>query len=489
MYKSDNNNKISVLAHKIIELSANTLMVDLRFLDAALSELFVQEQETFPLAVDGKYIYYEPIHILKLYKSAPELPIRSYLHAILHCVYRHMFINNTLLEKTCWNLACDIAVEATINELGLERLYVSKQDAQEKEIQSLRSKVKRITAEVLYRYFLDGNVKPSKMQSLQNIFSVDDHELWYMPSNTSDQASSPDSDNDSDSDKQQNGNEKNDDHGKEGEKSGNSEKPYDSDENSSDTDQQFPSGSRMEELIQRWKDISERIQMDLESFSKYQGDKSGTITQNLREVNREKYDYTSFLKKFAVRGEVMKINDDEFDYIYYTYGLALYGNVPLIEPLEYMEVKRIREFVVAIDTSGSVSGELVQTFLQKTYNIIKSTESFFSKINIHIIQCDADIQQDVKITSQEEFDDYIKKMKLHGFGGTDFRPVFRYVDDLIKHHEFTNLKGLIYFTDGWGDFPSKMPDYDTAFVFIDEDDNNYDVPSWAIKLILRKDEI
>ena len=163
--------------------------------------------------------------------------------------------------------------------------------------------------------------------------------------------------------------------------------------------------------------------------------------------------------------------------------------MPLIEPLEYKEVKRIKEFVIAIDTSGSTSGELVQTFLQKTYNILKSTESFFTKINLHIIQCDADIQEDVKITSQEEFDKYINTMKIRGLGGTDFKPVFTYVDELIKNKEFSNLKGLIYFTDGFGDFPGRKPDYETAFVFIDDDYNNYDVPPWAIKLILKSDEI
>ena len=92
------------------------------------------------------------------------------------------------------------------------------------------------------------------------------------------------------------------------------------------------------------------------------------------------------------RGEVMRLDPDEFDYVYYTYGLKLYQNMPLIEPLEYREVKRIREFVIAIDTSGSTSGELVQKFVQKTYNVLKSTESFFSKINLHILQCDADIR-------------------------------------------------------------------------------------------------
>ena len=206
-------------------------------------------------------------------------------------------------------------------------------------------------------------------------------------------------------------------------------------------------------------------------------------------MNRERYDYTAFLQKFAVRGEVMRLNLDEFDYIFYTYGLQLYQRMPLIEPLEYKEVKRIREFAVAIDTSGSVSGELVQTFVQKTYNVLKSTESFFSKINLHIIQCDAAVQEDVKITSQEEFDAYLESMTIRGLGGTDFRPVFAHVDALRDQGEFQNLKGLIYFTDGYGTFPAKKPDYDAAFVFVDEGVNNYDVPPWAIKLVLRRNEI
>ena len=163
--------------------------------------------------------------------------------------------------------------------------------------------------------------------------------------------------------------------------------------------------------------------------------------------------------------------------------------MPLIEPLEYKDVRRIKEFVIAIDTSGSVSGELVQKFVQKTYNILKSTESFFAKINLHIIQCDAEIQKDVKITSQEEFDNYLSTMILHGFGGTDFRPVFRYVETLIEQREFTNLKGLIYFTDGFGVFPERKPDYDVAFVYIDDEYNNPEVPVWAIKLILQSEEI
>ena len=175
--------------------------------------------------------------------------------------------------------------------------------------------------------------------------------------------------------------------------------------------------------------------------------------------------------------------------MYYTYGLRLYGNLPLIEPLEYRETKRIREFAIAIDTSGSVSGELVETFVRKTYDVLMSTESFFSRINVHIIQCDQKIQEDLKITDRESFERCISGLTLRGFGGTDFRPVFSYVQDLADKGEFTDLKGLIYFTDGHGIYPERMPSFETAFVFVEEGYDPPDVPPWAIRLVLDREGI
>jgi len=69
------------------------------------------------------------------------------------------------------------------------------------------------------------------------------------------------------------------------------------------------------------------------------------------------------------------------------------------------------------------------------------------RIILDIIQCDADIQEAYKITCQEEFDSYLRDFRIKGLGGTDFRPVFEYVNHLIEMKEFTNLKGMIYFTD------------------------------------------
>lgn len=243
------------------------------------------------------------------------------------------------------------------------------------------------------------------------------------------------------------------------------------------------------ELEDKWKDISERLLVDLETSSKEWGDKSDSMLMGIKKINRDKYDYATFLRKFSTLREDIQINDDEFDYIYYTYGMKHYRNIPLIEPLEYKEVRKVRDFVIAIDTSGSCAGETVQKFLDKTYSIFSQQENFFRKINLHIIQCDAEIQSDIKITDKQAFDDYMKDIQFRGFGGTDFRPVFEYVDHLIEMDEFDDLKGLIYFTDGNGTYPKRRPPYETAFVFVDDDEFDYEVPSWAMKLVLETGEI
>jgi len=460
---AEKTEKLNQLAKDVLHLSRNTLLVNLRFLDAALSqfELFPIEEST--LLTDGKHILYNPKHVLESYKTAKEIPVRDYLHIVMHCVFKHMYMDPTL-NRPYWDLACDIAVENVITELNLKAVTTARERKQAQYIAAIKKELKYVTAEKIYSYLRQSVPDPNKIAQIRGLFYADNHEIWYMTV-TEIQVRFGLSSGSGEEGGQGHG------HGQ--------------GEGQSDSRESGLSAA----MAQVWQTISERMQVDLETFGKKRGLLPGAMTQNLAAVNREKYDYTTFLKKFAVMGEAMKINDDEFDYIFYTYGLQLYEKMPLIEPLEYKEIKAIKEFVIAIDTSGSTSGELVQKFVQKTYNILKSTESFFSKINLHIIQCDADIQEDKKVTCQEDFDEYLKTMQIRGLGGTDFRPVFEYVEQLRKDKEFTNLKGLIYFTDGYGEFPARKPDYDTAFVFIDDEYNNPDVPPWAIKLVLQKDEI
>ena len=153
------------------------------------------------------------------------------------------------------------------------------------------------------------------------------------------------------------------------------------------------------------------------------------------------------------------------------------------------EVKKVEDFAIVIDTSMSCSGDLVKKFLEETYGILSEAGSFFQRVNIHIIQCDDQVQSDRKITCKEELQEYMEKLDLAGEGGTDFRPAFAYIDDLIATHRFTELKGVIYFTDGQGIYPQKMPLYQTAFVFMDDGAEEQEVPPWAMKLVLDEEDL
>ncbi|MBQ7712698.1 MAG: metallopeptidase [Clostridia bacterium] len=486
--------RVSSLAREVITHTRNALFVNLRFMDVALGQLTLEEMPLLPLCTNGTKFFYEPMHVLLTYERSREELARDYLHVVMHCIFCHFYVS-PLINRPLWDLACDIAVESAITDLGLDATAAPREANQKAILKAISDEIGPLTAEKVYRYYLDIAPTEEQLHALSALFHADDHLPWYLPDKGT---MSGNGDGEGEGDPSRNpfggtgtngGPSGGSDNGEGAPSNGDGNGDANDDGNDIDGNGKKGDAPMRDKLADKWKDIADRIKQDLETFSKNRGDGAGNLMQSLRDVTREKYDYTAFLKKFATMHEALIVNDEEFDYVYYTYGLRLYGKLPLVEPLEYKDVKRIRDFVIVIDTSGSAQGDLVQSFLQKTYNILKSEESFFVKFNLHIIQCDATMQSDDKITSQEEFDLFLKNMQLRGFGGTDFRPAFEYVDKLIEDKEFDNLKGLIYFTDGFGVFPSHKPPYETAFVFVNDDNLTPDVPSWAIKLVLRKNEV
>ena len=129
---SELEEKRAQLAREILQLSRNQLLANLRFLDAALSRLELTELDGIPFATDGRELAYDPGHVLKCYKTDRAIPVRDYLHALLHCIYRHMFVH-TLVDHPTWDLACDIAAEYTISGLGLKAANAGR-DAVQQEI-------------------------------------------------------------------------------------------------------------------------------------------------------------------------------------------------------------------------------------------------------------------------------------------------------------------------------------------------------------------
>lgn len=493
--------KAEELAAKILEITGGSIFLNLRFMVKAVTALpAVPYKGTY--MTDGRRFYYSPVHLLKRYKAGDKLPAHDYLHAVMHCVFRHWFIGGGL-DSLRWDAACDIAVESLIYETGF---YDSENKLEKSKIIDLmHTKMRPLTAERLYSYFKE--LPDEKVKEYADFFRTDDHKIWYKAQEreyepeekfrTLGLGQQKDNDENREHEEQEKDGGVQPDSGKNNAENNKEDNIEENDlanelvsRDNSRSDEHKP--DNLKQLENMWRSIAKQIQTELGLFAKNAGKQSENLVQALEEVDREHYDYAEFLKKFAVMGEVMKLDDESFDTNYYCYGMSLYDNVALIEPLEYKEVKRVRDFVVAIDTSGSVSGMLVQRFVEKTYDILNNEKSFFDKVNIHIIQCDTEIREKVKITCRNELENYIKNMELKGLGGTDFRPVFDYVDKLVEQKEFSNLKGLIYFTDGFGEFPAKKPVYETALVFLRSDYSAAEppnIPPWAIKLILEDEDI
>lgn len=234
----------------------------------------------------------------------------------------------------------------------------------------------------------------------------------------------------------------------------------------------------------RWAQALAHASQSRQGKGKRRGTVSGMREEELSPAESVRLDYRKYLQRFTVSREELELDEDSFDYIYYHLGMENYGSMPLIEPLEYKEVYRLEELVIAIDTSGSCSREVVSRFLAETYEILTQRENFFRKMNVYFLQCDCVIQDVARIRSREEWKEYLRRMKIQGRGGTDFRPVFQYIQKLREEKKLKKLKALICFTDGDGIYPTAPPDYETVFVLLKDSGRPDLLPKWAKKLLI-----
>ncbi len=110
--------------------------------------------------------------------------------------------------------------------------------------------------------------------------------------------------------------------------------------------------------------------------------------------------------------------------------------------------------VIAVDTSGSIDEALLGTFLGEIESIMQSYPNY----EIDLITADAKIQSHRVFLPGESLD-----YEVSGGGGTDFRPVFEYIDNYIDYPTL-----LLYFTDAEGTFPANEPGYDLLWLIPEE---------------------
>ena len=424
---------LTAIGLEILQTARNELYLNLPYLDVALCSLDLQPGGgvTLSLATDGETLYYDGSFLADRYLRSRTAVDRAYLHVLLHCMLRHLWKKRGRVPEL-WDLACDAAVESILDDLDYPCLAGGFVPAKQKFYGECRAEMPVLTAEGIYRHLLRLDLPEYELARLQRAFLVDDHGLW-------------------------------------------------------DPDQQDQEQQKQRE--EKWQSVSEKTQTGLETVLAGTATGGEAVLEQIRVANRDDVDYRAFLRRFAVPREVMAVDGDAFDYIFYTYGLQLYGNMPLVEPPETKEEKRIEDFVIAVDTSMSTSGELVREFLRCTYAILRSTQTFSRKVNIRLIQCDDQVRSDTVLHDLGELEGLMDHFQLSGGSATDFRPVFAHVEQLLAQGAFTRLRGLIYFTDGMGIYPKKRPPYETAFVMMEDPAIRVEVPPWAIRLTLTEPEL
>ena len=517
-YEEDKSVQAEALAREMLDQARETLAMTFRYLDVALWHM-PAEPRAFdaPLATDGIALYFDPIHVIMRFKESPDELLRDYLHLLLHCIFRQP-LQVGFPDWDSWSTACDVTSELTAWEMCSSRFPCAHDFELEDLYATLKEALGAITPLkvyrelVAYRFGVGASVfdeLPSTMvvRWLDDLVVRDSHAAWErgrrhnlfehgqdglsqandeLNEQTSiadvlDAGASGELHDDNIADEDNGDGDGGDESG-----SGGEEKPHDPRDaaHMSRTSEQ-----QRVAALEDWDGIYKQIEMDMHTAAMTEADTPGMLVAHIELAARKPIDYEAFLRSFASTEEDMRINDEEFDYIFYIFGFDMYGNMPLIDPLEYKEVNCVREFVIAIDTSASCKGELVTSFLSRTCEILQNTAQFGRDVNIHLIQCDARVQDDTAITNLDQMAVIASNMQVKGLGGTDFRPVFDYVNDLVEAGEFENLRGLIYFTDGKGTYPEHMPPYDTAFVFLEEDGIPVRVPPWAMKVVLDEDGI
>ena len=446
-------------AKRILEIDREELAISYPYLTVAIYSLTPKILLGSGLGpgVDGsgELYFFDPEELIGEFISGKDTAL-SYLHSVLHCLFLHPFLMTSDGDREEFDLACDICIKDVTDSLCKSKALGEDELKRASLVNDLKKELPVLTPGGVQRVLKGKDAD-------HMLFKVDCHSFWQ----------------------DRKGIRRDYWHGDRGETHiSDGVNKADHNEISSEADNKPAFNENLKGRgLAKWK----RIGLETELFlirsgrtGEIRGEAPGDLLERLRDIERKQLNYEDFLKRFAVPEEIMKADPDSFDYPLYSYGFELYGDMPIIEPNEYSEKNRVREFAIAIDTSLSCETELVRSFLEKTYDILYSSMSPGERRKTLLIQCDSGVQQEDVIFDREGLKKYMKRVSIHGRGGTDFRPVFKRLDELKEKGEFPSLKGLIYFTDGEGVYPENPPKYKIAFI-LPYGGAFRKVPDWAEK--------
>lgn len=193
-----------------------------------------------------------------------------------------------------------------------------------------------------------------------------------------------------------------------------------------------PDGLTEGEFMARCQEIAEEIQNNCRGHGTGNEHRSLTVPPDPKD-NREDW-YTELINFMLKRAK------SDFSYSRPNRGYLVRNNI--WAPSLHSE---LLEGVIAIDVSGSISDKIYRQFVTR----IEAMRGQIPTHNLKLIFCDADIKRIDEIYAGTAIN-----WTIPGRGGTDFRPVFDYVEKNALNPAF-----LIYFTDAEGEFPKYEPNY------------------------------
>jgi predicted metal-dependent peptidase len=234
----------------------------------------------------------------------------------------------------------------------------------------------------------------------------------------------------------------------------------------------------------------ERIEAGLDAFEESENEKNQeeqeqnkfskvrNIEENLDERDEEQWEYAQALaKEVATRKSLMplgferlakKVEAKNIDWKFELYNAInrhMRNNYAFMPPNKKHLYRGFAlpsltsdtlSLIVAIDTSGSIQEEILAAFVEEFKTIMQN----FPAVNIELLIADAKIQGVYSFRNAQDID-----FALRGGGGTDYRPVFDYIDA-----NFPMSSMLLYFTDGDGIFPRIPPSYEVLWALSNKKD-------------------
>lgn len=214
-------------------------------------------------------------------------------------------------------------------------------------------------------------------------------------------------------------------------------------------------------LAEKWREIR------IKSHTKLAGSGSQSLARWIGKLIKPKVDWKNELKKF-----VKEVFDIKYDYRNYSKRFQ-YQNVFIPGIRMKDENTSVKQAVIAIDTSGSITDDLIGKFASELDSIFKTYKVKFCTL----IWCDDAITSVQQFDTRNKFE--IKKMKPKGGGGTSFIPPFVYIEkELIRKRQMPSF--VIYFTDAYGTFPTRTQNsiqlYNQNVLWVITDNDDAKVP-------------